>query len=106
MSARPGRDDAAHSKNRSLVMEVSQRYFIKFIMEQGMKGVEIIDRLNKHSLGDTVQRTHVYYWMKEVKSGEKDFLNIHDRESRQIRDWMITLRRDSKRILIFQQERL
>jgi hypothetical protein len=32
-------------------MKVEQRYFVKFFMEEGMKGVEIIDRQNKLSGG-------------------------------------------------------
>jgi hypothetical protein len=33
-------------------MEVEQRYVIKFFMEEGMKGVETIHKLNKHSYRD------------------------------------------------------
>jgi hypothetical protein len=29
-------------------MEVEQTHVIKFFVKEGMKGVEIIDRLNKH----------------------------------------------------------
>jgi hypothetical protein len=38
--------------------------------------VEIIDRLNKHHGWDALQRTQVYYWIKDVKSRRKDLLNI------------------------------
>jgi hypothetical protein len=55
---------------------VEQRYVIKFFMEKGMKGVEIIDRLKKHHGRDALQRTQVYNWIKEVKSGRKDLSNI------------------------------
>jgi hypothetical protein len=41
-----------------------------------MKGVEIIDRLNKHYGRDALQRTQVYCWIKEVKSGRNDLSNI------------------------------
>jgi hypothetical protein len=37
-------------------------------VDEGMKGVEIIDRLNKHYREDALRRTQVYYWIKEVKS--------------------------------------
>jgi hypothetical protein len=50
-----------------LVMEVESRYVIKFFVEEGMKGVEITDRLNKHHGRDALQRTQVYYWIKTVK---------------------------------------
>jgi hypothetical protein len=36
-----------HSKRLSLFMEVQQRYVINFFVEEGMKGVEIVDRLKK-----------------------------------------------------------
>jgi hypothetical protein len=41
----------------SLFMEVEQRYVIKFFVEEGMKGVKITGRLNKHYGGDAFQRT-------------------------------------------------
>jgi hypothetical protein len=57
-------------------MKVEQSYVIKFFEEEGMKGVEIIDGLNKHYGWDAIQRTQVYYWIKEVKSEGKDLSNI------------------------------
>jgi hypothetical protein len=50
-------------------MQVEQRYVIKFVVEEGMKGVEIIDRLNKHHGRDALQQTQMYYWTIEVKCG-------------------------------------
>jgi hypothetical protein len=75
-------------------------------VEEGMKGVEIIDRLNKHYHRVAPQRTQVYYWIEEVKSGRKDLSTIPPREGRQIRDWMTALGKRSKKILIFQREKL
>jgi hypothetical protein len=57
-------------------MEVEQWYVIKFFVEEDMKGMEIIDRLNKHYGRDALQGTQMYYWIKEVKSGRKDLSNI------------------------------
>jgi hypothetical protein len=57
-------------------MEVEQRNVIRFFAEQGMKGVEIIDRRNKHYDRDALQLTHVYDWIKEVKLGRKDLSNV------------------------------
>jgi hypothetical protein len=37
MPAKPRRNYASHSKKVSLVMEVEQRYVIKFFVEEGMK---------------------------------------------------------------------
>jgi hypothetical protein len=44
----------------SLVVEVEQKYVINFFVEERMKGVEIIDRLNKHYGRNALQRTQVY----------------------------------------------
>jgi hypothetical protein len=38
-------------------MEVEQRYVRKVLAEEGMKELEIIDRLNKNCGGDALQRT-------------------------------------------------
>jgi hypothetical protein len=57
-------------------MEGEQRCFNKLFVEKGMKGVETIDRLHKYYGRDALQRTQVYYWIREVKSGRKDLLNI------------------------------
>jgi hypothetical protein len=57
-------------------MEVEQRYAIKFFVEEGMKGVEIINMLTKYYCGDALQRMKVYYWIKEVKSGKNDSSNV------------------------------
>jgi hypothetical protein len=57
-------------------MEVEQRYVIKFFLEEGMKGVEIIYRLNEHYGRDALERTQVHYWIKEARSGRKNLSNI------------------------------
>jgi hypothetical protein len=41
-------------------MDVEQGYVIKFFMEEGMKGVEIIHRLNEHYGEDALQLRQVY----------------------------------------------
>jgi hypothetical protein len=61
-------------------MEVEQRYVVKFFVEEGMKRVEIIHNLNKHHDGDALQRTQVYYWIKEVKWRKKNLSNGPPRE--------------------------
>jgi hypothetical protein len=53
-------------------------------MEENMKAVEMIDRLDKHYHGDALQQTQVDYRIKEVKSGRKDFSNICHWEGHQI----------------------
>jgi hypothetical protein len=91
-------------KRVSLFIEVEQRYVTKFFVEERMNGVEIIDRLSKHYGGDALQRTQVYYWIKEVKLGERIFQKSRHWKGRQMRESMTALRRRSKRILIFQRK--
>jgi hypothetical protein len=57
-------------------MEVEPGCAVNFFAEEGITGVEIIDRLNQHYDGDAPQRMQVYYWIKEVKSGRKDLSNV------------------------------
>jgi hypothetical protein len=57
-------------------IEVEQRFTIEFFIEQGTKGVEIIDRPNKPYHGDALQRTQVYSWIREVKSSPSAFDQI------------------------------
>jgi hypothetical protein len=53
-------------------MEAEQGSIIKFFVEENMKWVEVIDRLNQYDDRDAVQRMRVYYWIKEVKSRRMD----------------------------------
>jgi hypothetical protein len=46
-------------QNVSLVMEVEQRCVIKFFVEEGMKKVEVIDRLNTGDDRGALQRAEV-----------------------------------------------
>jgi hypothetical protein len=71
MPAKPCRNYRGHSKKVSLIMEGEQRDVTKFFVEEGIKEVKIIDRLNKHYDRDAIQRTHVYYWIKGGPQGQK-----------------------------------
>jgi hypothetical protein len=53
--AKPRRNYLGHSKGAWLFIEMERRYVIKFFVEEGMKEVEIIDRLNKHYGWDAIQ---------------------------------------------------
>jgi hypothetical protein len=55
MPAKPRRNHPGHSRNVSLVMEMKQTYVSKLFVEEGMKLVEIIDRLNQHYGQDASQ---------------------------------------------------
>jgi hypothetical protein len=57
-------------------MQVEQRCVTKFFVAEGMKFVEIIDKLNKHDGWDPLQGAQVYYWTKEMKSGRKHLSNV------------------------------
>jgi response regulator of citrate/malate metabolism len=59
-------------------MGMESRDVIKFFVEEGMKVVEIIDRLNKHYSRDTF-RMQVHSSIKEVNSGRKDLSNTSPR---------------------------
>jgi hypothetical protein len=70
------RNHRGYSKEVSLFMEAEQRYVINLFLEEGMKGVEIIPRLNKHYGKDALQRTQVYCWIKKVKTGRQNLSNL------------------------------
>jgi hypothetical protein len=76
MATEPHQTHPSHSNIVSLVMKGAQRQVIKFVVEKSMKGVEMIDSLNNDYGGETLQRTHVHYWIKEGKSGTHDCSNI------------------------------
>jgi hypothetical protein len=56
-------------------MKLEQTYVIKFFVEEGIKGVEIIDRLDDYYGRDALQRMHTHYRIKELKSGRHDLSN-------------------------------
>jgi hypothetical protein len=62
-----------YSKKVSVFMEVEQRCVIPFFVEKGMKGMEIIGRVNEHYSGDALHRAQVDHWIQEVKFGGKIF---------------------------------
>jgi hypothetical protein len=106
MPAKPRLKYSDHSQKVSLVTHVWQRYIIKFFVEEGMKEMEITDRLNNHYDRHAIQRTQVCYWIKDVKSGRKVFETSRCLERHQMRGQMSVLGRRSKRVFIFQRERL
>jgi hypothetical protein len=87
-------------------MEVKQRYVIKFCVEEGIKKVEIIDRMNKHYSRDVRQRTQVHYWIKKVKSGRKDLSNVSPPRRAQDDGLDDFIAKALKEDFIFQRERL
>jgi hypothetical protein len=65
---------------------VDQRYHINFFNDEGMKGVEIIDRLSQHYVWNALERTQVYFWTKDLKSWRKDLSNNPLPEEHQLKD--------------------
>jgi hypothetical protein len=58
------------------IVEVEQRYIIKFFSDEGMPGVRIIGRLRQHYGEDALSRTQMYFWINEVKRGRTDLNTI------------------------------
>jgi hypothetical protein len=54
-------------------MEVEHRSIIKFLVEEGMKGMEIIDRLNRHSGAEALHRRRVYHRITDLKCPSIEF---------------------------------
>jgi histone-lysine N-methyltransferase SETMAR len=65
-----------HRTKSDKMMELEQRYIIKFFMEEGKKGKKIIERLQRHYGTDALARSTVYKWMNELKRGRTDLTNI------------------------------
>jgi hypothetical protein len=57
-------------------MEVEQRHVIKFLSDEGMPGVQIVERLRQHYGEDALSRKQVYFWINEVKRGRTDLNTI------------------------------
>jgi hypothetical protein len=66
-----GEQKWVHRTKRVKIMEVEQRYVIKFFSDQGMPGVQIVECLRQYYGEDALSRTQVYFWIKEVKRGER-----------------------------------
>jgi hypothetical protein len=48
-------------------MKFEQRCVMKFFSDEGMPGVQIVERLRKHYGEDALSRTQLYFWINEVK---------------------------------------
>jgi hypothetical protein len=57
-------------------MEIERPYVIKFFSDEGMPGIQIVERLRQHYGEGALSRTKVYFWMKEVGRGRMDFNTI------------------------------
>jgi hypothetical protein len=57
-------------------MTLEQRYVIKFFVDEGLPGVQIVDRIQQHYHDEPLSRTQIYYWIKEIKLGRTDLSNI------------------------------
>jgi hypothetical protein len=59
-----------------LLIRVEQKSVVKLFVEEGIKEMDIIDRLNHHYGPDALQRMHVYHPIKGVTLGRKDISNV------------------------------
>jgi hypothetical protein len=57
-------------------MGVEQRYVINFFSDEGMPGVQIVERLTQHYGEDALSRTQLFFWISEVRRGRTDFRTI------------------------------
>jgi hypothetical protein len=53
-------------------VELEQRYVVTFFSDEGMPGVQIVERFRRHYGEDAFSRTQVYFWIDEVKRGRTD----------------------------------
>jgi histone-lysine N-methyltransferase SETMAR len=67
-----GEQKWVHRTKRVKIMEVEQRYVINFFSDEGMPGVQIVERLRQHYGEDALCRTQVYFWINEVERGTTD----------------------------------
>jgi hypothetical protein len=44
-------------------MQLEQRYVIKFLSDEGMPGIQIVERLRQHYGEDALSGTQVYFWI-------------------------------------------
>jgi hypothetical protein len=57
-------------------MEVEQCRVIKFFSDEGMPGVQIVERLRQHYDEDALSPTQVYFWIKELKPRRTDLNTV------------------------------
>jgi hypothetical protein len=57
-------------------MEVKQLHVIEFFSDEGMPGVQIVERLRQHYGEDALSRTRVYFWINEVERGRTDLNTV------------------------------
>jgi hypothetical protein len=62
--------------NRWKSMEIDQSYVIKFFVNEGMKSLDILRRLHKHSGPRAFNRSTLYFWIGEPRWGRTDLSEI------------------------------
>jgi hypothetical protein len=61
-----------HQTRSVKIMELEQRYVIKFFSDEGMPGVHIAKCLRQHYEEDALSGTQMYFWINEVKRARTD----------------------------------
>jgi hypothetical protein len=57
-------------------MEIEQCYVIKFLIDEGMKPLNILMRLHKHYGIRAFSRSTLYFWIGEARRGKTDLSEI------------------------------
>jgi hypothetical protein len=70
-----GKKKVASRLKSANIMELEQRYVIKFLADEGIQGVQVLSRLRDHYGAQGLSGTQLYYWINEVNRGRTD-LNI------------------------------
>jgi hypothetical protein len=84
-------------------MEVEQRYAIRFFVEEDLKGLEIMNSLNKHYGQVPFRERKCMTGSRRWDPGERICQTGRYREGGRMRDWRAALGRQSIGILIFQR---
>jgi hypothetical protein len=71
-----GEQKWVHRTRNVKIMELEQRYVIKFFSDEGMPGVQIVECLRQHYWKDALSRTQVYFWINEVERGRTDLSTV------------------------------
>jgi hypothetical protein len=71
-----GEQKLVHRTESVKIVEVEQRYVIKFFSDEGIPGVQIVARLRQHDGERALSRAQVYLWINEVKRGRTNLNTV------------------------------
>jgi hypothetical protein len=71
-----GEQKWVHRTKSVRIMELEQGCVINFFSDEGMPGLQIVERLRQLYGEDALSRTQVYFWINEVQLGRTDLDTI------------------------------